>query len=52
MTKTDPNKKFTFNFDEQGANTVNEQIMDSYNSGFIDQETAVEKRDQDGETAG
>lgn len=37
MTKSDLNKKFTFDFDEKGTKEVNEQIMDSYNSGFIDQ---------------
>jgi hypothetical protein len=38
---TDPNKQYSFEFDEQGANVVSEQIMDSYNSGFIDQGTAI-----------
>ncbi|XJZ26479.1 hypothetical protein ACF5W4_13945 [Bacillota bacterium Lsc_1132] len=27
-----------FEFDEQGAVEVNQQIMESYNSGFINQE--------------
>ncbi|MFP7299504.1 hypothetical protein [Neobacillus niacini] len=35
--RQDPNK-FTFEFDENGTNEVSEQIMDSYNSGFIGQE--------------
>jgi hypothetical protein len=39
MSKQDPNKTFLFEFDEQGTNKVSEQIMDSYNSGYIDQET-------------
>ena len=30
-----------FDFDEQGAVEVNRQIMDSYNSGFIDQKEQV-----------
>jgi hypothetical protein len=38
MYKQDPNKTFSFEFDEQGTNEVSEQIMDSYNSGYIDQE--------------
>jgi hypothetical protein len=43
MTKSNPNKMFTFEFNENGTKEVSEQIMDSYNSGFIDQgETAVE----------
>jgi len=37
MPKQDPSKSFTFEFNEQGANEVSEQIMDSYNSGFIGQ---------------
>lgn len=40
MLKRDPNKQF-FEFDPQGTNEVSEQIMDSYNSGFIDQGTAL-----------
>lgn len=39
MFKQDPNKTYLFEFDEQGTNEVSEQIMDSYNSGYIDQET-------------
>lgn len=37
MEKRDP-KKYTFEFEEQGTNEVSEQIMNSYNSGFIDQD--------------
>jgi hypothetical protein len=37
MVQKDPNK-FTFEFDENGTNEVSAQIMDSYNSGVIDQE--------------
>lgn len=29
--------KYTFDFDEQGTYQVSEQIMNSYNSGVIDQ---------------
>ncbi|MBY0146581.1 hypothetical protein [Neobacillus niacini] len=38
MFKQDPSKSFTFEFNEHGANEVSEQIMDSYNSGFIGQD--------------
>jgi hypothetical protein len=38
MSKQDPNKTFTFEFDENGANEVGQQIMDSYNSGYIGQD--------------
>jgi hypothetical protein len=38
MVKLDLNKQFSF--DEQGASEVNQQIMDSYNSGFMGEETA------------
>ncbi|MFJ5758307.1 hypothetical protein ACIQAA_03945 [Neobacillus sp. NPDC093182] len=39
MSKQDPNKTFSFEFNEQGTNEISELIMDSYNSGYIDQET-------------
>lgn len=35
MLNLDPNKTFSFEFDENGANEVSEQIVSSYNSGFI-----------------
>lgn len=35
MLNLDPNKTFSFEFDENGTNEVSEQIMSSYNSGFI-----------------
>lgn len=38
MFRQDPNKTFSFEYDEQGTIEVSEQIMNSYNSGFIDQE--------------
>ncbi|WP_419955965.1 hypothetical protein ACN6MT_11500 [Neobacillus niacini] len=41
MPKQDPRKSFTFEFNEHGANEVSEQIMDSYNSGFIGQDFEV-----------
>ncbi|MBS4215370.1 hypothetical protein [Neobacillus rhizophilus] len=41
MTKFDPNKQFSFEFDENGAIEVSEQIMNSYNSGFIGEGTAL-----------
>lgn len=41
MLKKDGSKSFTFEFNEHGANEVSEQIMDSYNSGFIGQDFEV-----------
>jgi hypothetical protein len=41
MSNQDPNKTFSFEYDEQGTNKVSEQIMDSYNSGFIGQNFEV-----------
>ena len=41
MVNSDQNKKFTFEFDEKGANEVSQQIMNSYNSGFIGEGTAI-----------
>nr|WP_263325431.1 hypothetical protein [Neobacillus sp. Marseille-Q6967] len=38
MSTQDPNKRYSFEFDEQGTNEVSEQIMNSYNSGVIDME--------------
>jgi hypothetical protein len=35
MEKRDQNKQLLFEFNEQGANEVSQQIMNSYNSGFI-----------------
>lgn len=49
MLKRDPNKQL-FEFDPQGTNEVSEQIMDSYNSGFIDQGTALTNSDDFTET--
>lgn len=44
MEKREPVRPSSFIFDEQGQNEVSEQIMNSYNSGFIDQETALANR--------
>jgi len=41
MPKQDPSKSFTFEFNEHGANEVSQQILDSYNSGFIGQDFEV-----------
>jgi hypothetical protein len=41
MEKQDSKKQVSFEFDEQGANEVSEQIMNSYNSGFINQDSQV-----------
>ncbi|MED3561830.1 hypothetical protein [Bacillus xiapuensis] len=35
MSKREPNKQNIFEFDEEGTNEVSEQILNSYNSGFI-----------------
>ncbi|MFF2449301.1 hypothetical protein ACFVSW_19845 [Neobacillus sp. NPDC058068] len=45
IVKREPNNKFTFDFDEQGTNEVSQQIMDSYNSGFIGEGTALADSD-------
>jgi hypothetical protein len=39
MVKQELNKPNLFVFDEQGANEVSQQIMDSYNSGYMRGET-------------
>ncbi|MDR7239721.1 hypothetical protein [Neobacillus drentensis] len=41
MVKGDQNKRFLFEFDEQGTAEVSQQIMNSYNSGFIGEGTAI-----------
>jgi hypothetical protein len=38
--KRDPNQQSRYIYDENGHKEVSEQIMNSYNSGFIDQGTA------------
>ncbi|MGX6443035.1 hypothetical protein ACWM35_07350 [Neobacillus sp. K501] len=45
MSIQDPNRTFSFEFDETGANEVSEQIMNSYNSGFIGEGEAEASRD-------
>jgi hypothetical protein len=45
MVKRDPNKQFLFEFDEQGTIEVSQQIMNSYNSGFIGEGTAIADSD-------
>jgi hypothetical protein len=39
MAKKNPEYNATFEMNEDGARKVSEQIMDSYNSGIIDQES-------------
>jgi hypothetical protein len=51
MSNQDPNKTFSFEYDEQGTNKVSEQIMDSYNSGFIGQNFEVTNEDGTQSTA-
>jgi hypothetical protein len=35
MVKREQNNQYLFEFNEEGANEVSQQIMNSYNSGFI-----------------
>jgi hypothetical protein len=46
MIKREQKGKFTFDFDEKGTNEVSEQIMNSYNSGFIGQGDVENLRDE------
>ncbi|MEH7483893.1 hypothetical protein SAMN05444673_5368 [Bacillus sp. OV166] len=41
MVNHDQNKKYLFEFDEKGTIEVSQQIMNSYNSGFIGEGTAL-----------
>lgn len=43
--KLDPNKKYSFEFNDHGVNEVSQQIMNSYNSGFIGEGTALADSD-------
>nr|WP_240035250.1 hypothetical protein [Neobacillus notoginsengisoli] len=43
MTKE---KQKRFEYDEKGTETVSMQIMNSYNSGFMGEQEAKEKRDK------
>jgi hypothetical protein len=45
MTMGNPKNKYTFEFDEQGTNEVSRQIMNSYNSGYIGEGTALADKD-------
>jgi len=52
MGKQEMPKKYKLDFDENGTNEVSEQISDSYNLGFIDQEnwSLVNKSNSDAES--
>ncbi|MEH7074755.1 hypothetical protein [Neobacillus drentensis] len=50
MEKRDQNKQFLFEFDEKGTIEVSQQIMNSYNSGFIGEGTAIADNDDFAET--
>ncbi len=39
MINRDKKNKYTFEFNDHGVNEVSEQIMNSYNSGFIGEGT-------------
>ena len=41
MMNQDSKNKYTFEFDEKGAAEVSEQILNSYNAGFIGEGTAL-----------
>lgn len=41
MAKNEQNKRFSFEFDEQGTKEVSQQIMNSYNSGFIGEKATI-----------
>jgi hypothetical protein len=41
MIKKESRNKFTFDFDEKGTMEVSQQILNSYNSGFIGEGTAL-----------
>ncbi|MCD4840249.1 MULTISPECIES: hypothetical protein [Neobacillus] len=45
MGKFDPNQRYSFEFDEQWESEISEQIMNAYNSGFIDQGTYIATKD-------
>ena len=41
MIKEESRNKYTFDFDEKGTMEVSQQILNSYNSGFIGEGTAL-----------
>lgn len=41
MVKREQNKQVLFEFNEEGTNEVSQQIMNSYNSGFIGEGTGI-----------
>ncbi|WP_169797619.1 hypothetical protein [Neobacillus fumarioli] len=52
MVKQNPDKQYLFKFDEQGTNEVSQQIMNSYNTGFIDQSEDIRDRENPTVTEG
>lgn len=52
MEKREPKKQSFYEFNEQGANEVSEQIMNSYNSGVIDQGTFKAESEENVSTEG
>lgn len=49
MKKRDPIEQYGFFYNEDGTNEVSQQIMDSYNSGFVG-ESAVDETQLNGNT--
>lgn len=41
LVKREQNKQVSFEFNEEGTNEVSQQIMNSYNSGFIGEGTGI-----------
>jgi hypothetical protein len=50
MVKREQNKQVSFEFIEEGANEVSQQIMNSYNSGFIGEGFGIADREDFGGT--
>lgn len=45
LVKREQNKQVSFEFNEEGTNEVRQQIMNSYNSGFIGEGTGIADSD-------
>ncbi|MFP5114523.1 hypothetical protein ACSU64_19360 [Bacillaceae bacterium C204] len=52
MVKHEQKNQFSFEFDEQGTKEVSQQILNSYNSGFIGEGTAIADNDNFAGTEG
>jgi hypothetical protein len=47
MKKRQQEEQYGFNYDEDGVNQVSAQIMDSYNSGIIDESEMARDQSQE-----